>query len=276
MSAVGVEGKKVDISHPDKLLWPDIGVRKIDYIKALVALAPYLLPHTTGRALTALRYPDGIEEPFFYQKRPPKGIPEWVDILTEGGEPFVNLNSMATLVWLGNLAALEFHTPFCGADGMLRALVFDLDPSEGQTFGDAAACALRVNETLKELGIECFAKTSGASGIQVYIPARIMTFEQGRIINAFFGRYFAEKFPGMMTIERQVKKRGMKLYFDFLQMAPGKSIVSVYSPRAVKCGAVSMPVTWDELKNGVSPCDFHLLNAAQRLEHMGDLFAPML
>ena len=276
MSTIEVQGKNVSISHPDKMLWPDIGMRKADYIKALVELAPYLLPHTTGKPLTSLRYPDGVDASFFYQKRPPKGTPDWVDIITDKGDTFIDLNSLPVLMWLGNLAALEFHTPFCGQDGMLDALVFDMDPSEGQTFEDVRACALAVFETLQTLGIKSLPKTSGASGLQVYIPTRKMTFEEGRRINAFFGQYFSEKYPDMMTIERQVNKRGRKLYFDYLQMAHGKSIVSVYSPRAVACGAVSMPVTWDELKTGACPCDFNLKNAAARLAKAGDLFASVL
>ena len=122
------------------------------------------------------------------------------------------------------------------------------------------ACALDVHETLQSLGIPCYAKTSGATGLQVYVPTKSMPFEQGRRLNAFFGQYFAAKHPDTVTIERSVKSRGGKLYFDYLQMARGKSIISVYSPRAVPCGAVSMPVTWDELERGISPCDFTLKN----------------
>ena len=258
------------------MLYPDIGLTKAGYINALVSLAPYLLPHTKGRPLTALRYPDGVNEPFFYQKRPPKGTPEWVNITMDSGEEFINLDSLKTLMWLGNTAALEFHTPFGEPDGMLHSLVFDLDPSEGQTFEDVTECALLVHDTLKQLGVDCYVKTSGASGMQVYIPTRRMTFEEGRQINTFFARYFEAKHPDMITTERIVKNRGRKLYFDYIQMGRGKSIICVYSPRAVACGSVSMPVTWDELEKGVKPCDFTLVNAPQRLAKTGDLFAPML
>jgi len=277
MSRITVQGSDIMITNPDKLLWHSIGVRKADYIRALTDLAPYLIPHTAGKALTAIRYPDGIGQSFFYQKRPPKNTPEWVDTVTVNGDTFILLDSLKTLVWLGNLAAVEFHTPFCDAeDETLRALVFDLDPSEGQTFEAAAACALDVHETLSGLGITAYAKTSGATGLQVYVPTKRMTFNEGRRLNAFFGKYFAAKHPDTVTIERSVKNRGGKLYFDYLQMARGKSIISVYSPRAVPCGAVSMPVRWEELERGISPCDFTLMNAAARLKQTGDLFEPML
>ncbi len=278
MSTITVQGSTVSITNPDKVLFPDTGMTKAGYIDVLAKLAPYLLPHTTGQPLTAIRYPHGVgDHEFFYQKRPPKGTPDWVSITTgDNGETFINLDSMKTLLWLGNSAALEFHVPFCKPDGMLTALVFDLDPSEGQTFEDVAACALSVRETLTELGVACYAKTSGASGLQIYIPTRRMMFEEGRKINTFFGKYFEAKHPDSVTIERLVKNRGRKLYFDYLQMGHGKSIICVYSPRAVPCGAVSMPVTWEELERGVSPCDFTLSNAAQRLKEKGDLFAPVL
>ncbi len=277
MSEIEVDGYNISISNPEKPLWPDTGIRKIDYLKALAEMAPYMLPHTTDRALTSIRYPHGVGDKSFYQKRPPAKPPEFVNIVDIEGDTFINLNNLPTLLWLGNLAVMEFHTPFCRfTDGMLYSLVFDLDPSEGQTFADAAECALRVHETLEELGIESLVKTSGASGLQIYIPTGKLTFEQGRSINEFFGKYFAGKHPELMTIERQVNKRGRKLYFDYLQMWRGKNIISVYSPRAKSCGSVSMPVTWEELKAGAEPCSFNLKNAAERLAQNGDLFEKLL
>ncbi len=271
-----VQGRDITLNNPDKPLWPDIGVTKAEYLKALAGLAPYLIPHTAGKPLTCLRYPHGVGDEFFYQKRPPNGAPDWVKTMLADGDEFVDMDSLPTLVWLGTMAALEFHTPFGDAAGTLTALVFDLDPSEGQTFEDVRECALIVHETLAQLGVASYAKTSGASGLQVYIPTRRMTFAEGRRVNLFFGQYFASKHPEKITIERIVKNRGRKLYFDYLQMGPGKSIVSVYSPRAVPCGAISMPVKWDELAHGAMPCDFNLTNAVQRLEKTGDLFAPIL
>lgn len=278
MSEIEVDGHKIRITNPHKLLYPEAGIRKIDYIAALIDLAPYILPHTKGKALTCIRYPHGVDKTFFYQKRPPKGTPEWVSIITKDGDTFVDLNSLPTLVWLANSAVLEFHTPFESRndEDELNALVFDLDPSKGQTFENAAECALIVHETLEKLGVECLVKTSGATGLQVYVPTRKINFEEGKRLNAFFGKYFAEKYPNRMTIERLIKNRGTKLYFDYLQMHEGKNIISVYSPRAVSCGAISMPVEWEELEKGINPCDFNLKNAEDRLEEKGDLFDVLL
>ena len=268
---------RLPLTNPSKLLFPEAGITKLDYISTLIDLAPYLLPHTSGRILTAIRYPHGVGEPFFYQKHIPPKAPAWVETIAQDDEHFINLNRADTLAWLGNLAVIEFHTPFCTVqEGMLRALVFDLDPSEGQTFADAAECALLIYDTLQSLGIPSLVKTSGASGLQIYIPTAPKSFEQGRRINEFFAMYFAAKYPEKITIERLVKNRGKKLYFDFLQMGPGKSIITAYSPRAVACAAVSMPVEWAELKAGITPCDFTLHNAIERLKQKGDLFAPVL
>jgi bifunctional non-homologous end joining protein LigD len=265
------------LSNPEKLLYPEAGISKLDYVRTLIELSPYLLAHTSGRILTAIRYPHGVGGTFFYQKHLPQKAPAFVNIIEQENERFINLDNPDTLAWLGNLAVLEFHTPFCTADaGLLRALVFDLDPSEGQTFPDAAECALLVYDTLQSLGIPSLVKTSGASGLQIYIPTEPKTFDQGRRINEFFAKYFAAKYPEKITIERLVKNRGRKLYFDYLQMGPGKSIITAYSPRAVPCAAISMPVEWQELKAGLSPCDFTLKNAADRIKQKGDLFASAL
>lgn len=272
-----VRSDRLSLSNPEKLLFPEAGITKLDYISALIDLAPYLLPYTSDRILTAIRYPHGVHEPSFYQRHLPQKTPDWVETIERDGEVFINLNRADTLAWLGNLAVLEFHTPFCTEmEGMLRSLVFDLDPSEGQTFADAAECALLVYDTLQSLGIPSLVKTSGASGLQIYIPTAPKSFEQGRRINEFFAQYFAAKYPEKITIERLVKNRGKKLYFDYLQMGPGKSIITPYSPRAVSCAAVAMPVEWPELKAGLTPCDFTLHTVLERLKQKGDLFTPIL
>ncbi len=274
---MNAEKDRIVLSNPNKMIFPEANITKLDYVSKLIDISPYLLKYTSGRILTAIRYPGGIHEPSFYQKHLPKGAPAWVETIKKDGEQFINLNRADTLAWLGNLAAIEFHTPFCAeVEGLLRALVFDLDPSEGQAFEDAAECALLVYDTLLSLGIQSLVKTSGASGLQIYIPTSPKTFEEGRRVNEFFAKYFAAKHPDKITIERLVKNRGQKLYFDYLQMGPGKSIITAYSPRATDCAAVSMPLEWQELKDGVTPCDFTLHNAEMRLKLKGDIFEPVL
>ena len=276
--ALEVEGRRIDVSNPEKLLWPEAGIRKIDYISSMLELAPYILPYSKGRLLTTIRYPDGIRGESFYQKSCPDYAPEWVNTAAYGEINYIILDSLPTLVWLATQAALEFHVTFntMEKEDYPSYLVFDLDPSKGQTFEEVIEVGLRVYETLQALSIKSFAKTSGATGLQVYIPVNgKYNYDQARIINEFFGKYFSEKYPKLITIQRIVKNRGKKLYFDYLQMWYAKTIATAYSPRATEKASISMPIDWNEL-SGIKPENFTLLNAAKRLEITGDLFKGLL
>ena len=274
-----IEGKKLKLSNPEKLLWPEAGIRKADYLARMIELSPYLLPHAENRLLTTIRYPDGIHGESFFSKNLPDYAPDWISRHTWNDIEYARLDSTPTLSWFVNMAALEFHTSFNVYDkeDYPTSIVFDLDPSEGQSFEDVVEIALLVKEILDSLAITGYIKTSGASGMQLYIPTGgKYDYETARKINEFFGSYFAQKYPQKITIERMVEKRGTKLYFDYLQMWQGKTITMVYSPRARESAAISMPVTWDEVRKGIRPGDFTLNNALERLQSTGDLFKPLL
>ena len=276
-----IEGKEVKITNPEKILWPEMGIRKIDYITILMQLAPYLLPYSRDHLLTTIRYPDGVHKKSksFYQKNLPPSSPDWIPTISWHENNYIILNDLAVLAWLGNQAALEFHVPFNPVSKETNPdnLVFDLDPSEGQTFEDVTEVALLVNKELNELNISNFVKTSGASGLQIYIPVSgKYDYETARKINHFFAVYFSQKYPQKITIERIVKKRGKKLYFDYLQMWQGKTIICPYSPRATSKATVATPLDWDELKQGAKPEDFNLLNIMGRLQLKKDIFQPLL
>lgn len=276
--AIEIEGRQILVSNPDKLLWPEAGIRKIDYISRMLELAPYILPYAKDRLLTVIRYPDGIHGESFYQKSCPEYAPGWVNTLVSGDIRYIKLDSLPVLIWLATQAALEFHVTFNTAlrENHPSYLVFDLDPSKGQSFKDVIEAALLVYETLKALSIKSFVKTSGASGLQVYIPVKgRYDYVQARNINEFFGNYFSQKYPKLITIERVVKNRGKKLYFDYLQMWHGKTITTAYSPRANEKACISMPVDWEELP-GINPEDFTLLNALKLLDKSGDRFKGLL
>lgn len=274
-----IEGKKLSISNPEKMLWPELGIRKIDYLARLLELAPYMIPHAKGRLLTEIRFPDGIHGKSFFQKNLPVYTPEWVSHSEWNNINYIILDSLSTLAWLATQAVLEFHTSFnlYEKEDYPTSLVFDLDPSRGQVFEEVAEVALLAKETLDSLAVKCYVKTSGATGLQLYIPVGgKYDYDTARKINEFFGRYFSQKYPEKITIERKVDKRGRKLYFDYLQMWQGKTITMVYSPRATDEAAISMPVEWSEVEAGIKPGDFTLMNALQRLKTKGDLFAPLL
>ena len=266
--------EKVKISNPNKMLWPELEIRKIDYLKFLIEIAPFLLPYTKNRYLTTIRYPDGVHGKSFFQKNVPNYSPEWIETIHYKGNDYILLDNIETLVWLGNQAALEFHTSFNYIQTNIAPhLVFDLDPSEGQVFGQVVEVALKIKEVLDQLGINCTPKTSGATGLQLFIPIQPKyTYEEARKMNQFFGMYFASKYPNLITIERSVNKRKQLLYFDYLQMWKGKTMISVYSPRATPSGAVSAPITWSELEHGITNQGINMTNIIHRLDNIGDLF----
>lgn len=269
------EDKEIKISNPNKYFWPELNIKKIDYIYHLIHLSSFILKYTRNKPLTVIRYPDGIHGKSFFQKHLPSYAPQWISTFQAKEKKHILLNNLPTLIWLGNQGALEFHIPFNAIDAPHNpsSIVFDLDPSEGQSFEDVARAALLIKNTLSDLNIKCFIKTSGASGVQIYIPiGHQYTYDQARDINHFFASYFVSKYPHCFTIERSVNKRGKKIYFDYLQMWYNKTIISPYSPRAVKTAAVSTPITWNELKKGCTPKDFTLLNIQERLKKRKDLF----
>ncbi|MFZ7131913.1 MAG: non-homologous end-joining DNA ligase [Eubacteriales bacterium] len=267
--------KNIKLSNPGKFLWPHLGITKLDYARIMHQLSPYLLNYTKDRYLTCIRYPDGIDGKSFYQKNSPPHAPDWIPTEEYGDIHYINLKEDDILLWLCNLAVIEFHVSFNSIHGNIPDfIVFDLDPSEGVSFELVREGAMKIHETLRDMSITCIAKTSGATGIQILIPhGKKLDYEQGRQINEFFAAYFAQKYPGIFTIERMVKNRGKKIYFDYLQMWQGKSIIAAYSPRAVKEAAISMPLTWNELSRGVVTRDFHLKNILSIMEERGDLLA---
>jgi bifunctional non-homologous end joining protein LigD len=272
-----VEGQEVTITNPDKLIWPEPKITKMLYLEKLVRLSPYLLTYCRDRYLTTIRFPDGIEHKSFYQKNCPEPAPGFVKTAAQGDIHYVNADSLPTLLWLGNLACLEFHPSFEYIGSTMPAeWVIDIDPSleeEPRIF----EAAYIVGELLRSLQIESIAKTSGATGIQIFVPIeRKYTFDQLRHIGKFIGTYLVEKFPKLFTIERMKKDRGNLIYIDYLQHWAGKTLSAPYTPRARFGAPVSTPLEWDEVKsNQLHPADFNLLNIEQRLQEKGDLISQV-
>ncbi|MFS0838259.1 non-homologous end-joining DNA ligase [Paenibacillus sp. 1P03SA] len=271
---VTVEGNEITVSNPQKLLWPEAGITKVIYLQKLIALSPYLLPYCRDRYLTTIRYPDGVGGKFFYQKNAPSKLPEFVKTAAHGGVNYIHLDSLSTLLWLGNLAALEFHPSFEYIGGEEPAeWVLDIDPSFEDEPRLMEAVAI-IGETLEGMGVRSVPKTSGATGVQIFVPIRgVYTFDQLRSVGEFLGNYLAEKHPRLFTVERLIKERGKKIYIDYVQHAPGKSLSAPYTPRGRAEATVSTPLTWDEVRQGVSPKLFTLFTIEQRLDKTGDLIA---
>jgi bifunctional non-homologous end joining protein LigD len=273
---ITVEGQEISLSNPDKLLWPELGITKLHYMQKLIMLAPYLLPYCQNRYLTTIRYPNGINGKSFYQKNIPSTAPAFVNSAKKDTVNYIILDSMSTLLWLGNLAALEFHTSFEYVGGEEPAeWVLDIDPSEENEPRLMEAIAI-IGDTLKSLGVNSIPKTSGATGVQIIIPIKKgHTFEQLRRIGQFLGEFLTKKYPNLFTIERLIKNRGTKIYIDYVQHSAGKSLSAPYTPRARKHATVSTPLFWAEVQQNVDLRMFNLLTIEERLKKHGDLIAQV-
>lgn len=269
---ITINGVEITITNPDKLLWPECGITKRIYLQKLAALSPYLLRYCKDRLLTVIRYPHGISGMSFYQKNAPDPLPPFVQTAQHENINYIMLQGLPELIWLGNLAALEFHPSLHYAFSELPCeWMIDLDPSREVEPRIMEATAI-VGAVLTSLGLSSVPKTSGATGVQIIIPIKAgVTFDGLRKIGHFVGRYVTEKHPSLFTLERLKKHRGDKIYFDYLQHYSGKTLAAPYTPRARPLATVSTPLLWEEVRQNVSPTNFHLLNIEERLHRMGDL-----
>jgi bifunctional non-homologous end joining protein LigD len=266
-----VDGHEIRITHPDKPLWPELGLTKLHYLQLLAQLSPYLLPYCQHRYLTTIRYPHGVHGKSFYQKNAPQPMPPFVTTAMREGVNYVVLDSLPTLLWLGNLGALEFHTSFEFIGGEPAEWVLDVDPSRHPEPRLMEAISL-IGDTLEGMGIRSVPKTSGATGVQVIIPIQPgHSFAELRSLGEFIGHYLTEKRPDLFTIERLIKNRGELIYFDYLQHAEGKSLSAPYTPRARVEATVSTPLMWDEVRRGVDVRSYNLNTILERLNRYGDL-----
>jgi bifunctional non-homologous end joining protein LigD len=276
-----VEGREVKLSNLDKVLYPQAGFAKRDVIEAYAALGPVLLPHLEGRALTLKRYPNGVEAPYFYEKNAPSHRPEWVATRRVGDIDFVLVEDLATLVWLSNLADLELHTSLARAEApeSPTLVAFDLDPGPPATVVECCRVALLLRGMFAGLGLECFAKTSGSKGMQVYLPLNVpATYAQTKGFAKAVAELLEREEPALV-ISRQTKAaRAGKVLVDWSQNDEHKTTVNVYSLRARERPTVSTPLTWDEVQAARDPADldFEAADVLRRIEDQGDLFAPVL
>ncbi|MFC5531556.1 non-homologous end-joining DNA ligase [Cohnella yongneupensis] len=262
------------ISHPDKLIWPDVGLTKLGYVERLARIGPFLLPYATGRYLTTIRYPEGIHGTSFYQKNCPEPKPDFIRTAQDGSIRYVVLDSIPALLWLGSLYSLEFHVSSDEIDKPLpSAWMLDIDPSLDVEPRLMEATAL-VGELLSSLGLSAVPKTSGATGVQIVMPIeRGPSFDDLRRFGKFVSEYLTAKHPKLFTVERMKKDRGNLIYLDYIQYYAGRTLPAAYSPRARPGATVSTPISWEEVGRDVKPTDYHLLNIGDRLLAQGDLLA---
>jgi bifunctional non-homologous end joining protein LigD len=262
------------ITHPDKPIWPETGITKLDYIRLLAELAPFILPYCSDRYLTTIRYPEGIHGVSFYQKNSPEPTPEYVRISQNGSIRYVVMDSVPTLLWMGSLYCLEFHVSSDEISNPLpNTWMLDIDPTLKIEPRLMEATAL-VGQLLESLGLKAIAKTSGATGVQIVMPIeRGPSFDDLRRFGKFVSEYLITQHPKLFTVERMTKDRGELIYLDYLQHYAGKTLPAAYSPRARPGATVSTPLTWDEVRRDVKPTDYTLLNIGERLRTSGDILA---
>ena len=242
-----------------------------------------MLPHLRDRPLTLKRYPNGVDAKYFYEKQSPSHRPEWVQTERIGGVDYTLAQDRATLVWLGNLADVELHTSlaFAGAPQQPTMLVFDLDPGAPAGIVECCRVGLVLRGLFDQIGLQCFAKTSGSKGMQVYLPLNTATdYAQTKP----FARRIAELLEGRMpelVVSRMTKRlRSGKVLVDWSQNDDHKTTVTVYSVRARERPTVSTPVTWEEVTGCLEERDPELLTfeteqVLERVADQGDLFAPL-
>ncbi|WP_281884550.1 non-homologous end-joining DNA ligase [Paenibacillus sp. YYML68] len=275
---ITIEGHELTITNPEKQLWPEMGITKAMYLEKLTQLAPYLLTYCRDRYLTTIRFPHGWNDKSFYQKNAPEPTPDFVKTAELDSIQYVELDSLPTLLWLGNLACLEFHPSFHRIGQALPVeWLIDIDPSLDPEPLIMEAAEI-IGEILHSMNIRSVPKTSGATGVQIYIPIaaeRAYQFEELRRIGAFVAQYAVQKHPELFTVERLKKHRGTRIYIDYLQHGYGKTLSAPYTPRARLAASVSTPLTWDEVALRPDPREFNLLTIVDRLRQKGDLIAQL-
>jgi bifunctional non-homologous end joining protein LigD len=283
--AVDVAGKHLSLSNLDKVMYPEVGFTKGQVIDYYTRIAPVLLPHLRDRPLTLKRYPNGVEGGHFYEKQCPSHRPDWVRSepveLSSKTIDFCVCDDLPTLVWLANLADLELHPSLSKVPDVDRPtlMAFDLDPGAGSGLGECCKVALILRDALERLGLECFAKTSGSKGIQVYVPVNVddVDYRHGtkRLSNAL-ARHLESEHPKLIVASQRKELRKNRVLIDWSQNDEHKTTVSVYSLRARERPTVSTPLLWDEVEAGdPDALVFEADDVLARVEEHGDLFAPV-
>jgi bifunctional non-homologous end joining protein LigD len=279
--------RTLTLSNLDKVLYPQAGTTKAEVIEYYARIAPTILPHLAGRAMTLKRFPNGVDTAGFFEKRCPKHRPQWMPTAVgpgdrEGEIRYCVLDEPAALVWAANMAALELHAPMALADDLdsPRAVVFDFDPGAPAAIPECAAVALLVRSLLDDLGLQAWVKTSGSKGLQLYVPVNgPLTHDHASSFALAAGQLLEKQHRQRITTTMAKVVRPGKVFIDWSQNNRHKTTIAVYSLRARPQPTASTPVTWDEVEAaaaGDAELRFEWREVLERVERHGDLFAPVL
>jgi bifunctional non-homologous end joining protein LigD len=282
----GADGtnRRLTLTNLDKVLYPATGFTKAAVIDYYAKVAPVLLPHLRRRALTMVRWPDGVDGGSFFAKRRPSHAPEWLGSApAEGGLVGCVIDDLPSLVWVANLAALELHTHQATVDApdAPTSLVLDLDPGAPAGILECARVALELRDLLERLGLAALVKTSGSKGVHVAVPVRATTAEATKTFARALGGLLADAHPDRVTIAMAREQRHGRVFVDWSQNDRAKTTVAPYSLRARARPLVSAPVTWSELSDALDSAtpealELDAATVLDRVARLGDPYAENL
>ncbi len=278
--------EKVKVSHVNKIYFPEDGITKGDVVEYYISMADYILPYLKGRPESLLRNPNGIHGQGFFHKDAAEKTPSYVtsqQVHSESNNKeidYIVCDNLATLVYMNNLGCIEINPWHSTVKNLDKPdyLIIDIDPSDKNTFNQVIEAALTVKKILDKAGAPSFCKTSGASGLHVYVPtAKKYSYEQVKDFAYIVCMMASDELKEFTTLERNLQKRGKKhIYMDYLQNRKGQTIASVYSLRPKQGATVSTPLLWKEVKPGLTPQQFTIHNIEQRVKKTGDIFKGVL
>lgn len=275
----------VSLTNLHKIWWPDEGFTKGDVINYYDSISDYILPYLKNRPLSLKRNPNGIRDEGFFHKDAGENAPDYADVFPVESESsnktidYLVCNNKATLLYIANLGSIEINpwNSTTQAPDNPSWMVIDIDPSVKNTFEEVVDTALATKEVLDRAGIKSVCKTSGASGLHVYVP---MKNKYDYVTVKDFAHIIAslvqQQLPGTTSLERSLKKRGSKIYIDFLQNRQGQTLACAYSLRPKPGATVSAPLEWKEVNHKLHPSQFHINNMVGRVKKKGDLFKEIL
>lgn len=290
---VEVDGRELKLTNLDKVLYPKVGFTKGEMVDYYARVAPAIVPHLSGRAVTLRRFPEGVDDldAAFFEKRCPKHRPQWVKTAKVEAGPragvieFCVCDSLPTLVWMAQLAAIELHPSLSLSRAPKRptVLAFDLDPGPPADVVDCCRVGLRLREMFGHFGVECFAKTSGSKGLQVYVPlnGRKASYDVTKPFAKAIAQLLEKETPNLVVSKMKKVEREGKVFVDWSQNHQRKTTIAVYSMRARERPTCSTPITWEEAEACAANGDagalvFEAGDVLERIERHGDLFAPVL
>lgn len=270
------------LTHLEKIFWKESGLTKGDLIRYYEEISPVLLPHLKMRPETLLRYPSGVEGDHFYQRNLDAAAPEWLSsciVVHEGKEHrYLVVNTLEDLLYAINLGCVDLHPWSCSVDHWDAPdyMVLDLDP-EKIAFKAVVEVAQAFHDLLEPLGIPHVCKTSGATGLHIYLPLeRLYTYAQSREMARHLCEQVHQRLPKITTLERSLAKRAGTVYLDYVQNSFSHSLAAVYCVRPRPGAPVSTPLHWEEVRSDLNPLSWTMETTPARIRSEGDLFAPVL